>query len=346
MMRRTLLVAAFGLLIHSAVLAQYAVRASASDIASAEIKAMRSENLLEQYKSKHRNNAHEGRKVLDEMYALGMVKNAENVKAIRALIASKVTNEEKVALARILGGLYSADDPTGMNATIAQDLRGLTHDGQKDVARAATLTFSRLTYFPDSPEVLLSAKKRGLIDMDEYYGELAHLTAYAPANEQANLVSTIRNGKNRYAAEILAFVSQEAAIMKKFYPETKKQILSLLEEHEPEFSKVAIGEFDYTDAVRYSTWLHATATLNRDVKNTKYHDLIMARLNDEKIDPRKIMAFLASSEGKRLIKDIGRREPFESMHQRIALYSKQLPQNMIMKELVDDISATLRLLKE
>jgi hypothetical protein len=343
-MKRTLIAATCGVVMHCTASAQYAPQPSSPRMAAPQA-ALRGQQLLELYNSKYRNHPVEGRNTLDAIQANGLAKTADNVKSIRALLASRVTNEEKIALARILGSLYSPDDKTGMNTAIAQDLRGLSRAGAKDVARAATLAFSRLAYFPDSPDVLLSAKNRGLIDADTYYGELAHLTAYAPAHEQANLVATIKNGKNRYAAEILASLSHDAITMQRFVPETKVQLLSLLEESEPEFPK-ALGEFGYTDAIRYATWLHTASLLKRDATNASYKDLVMARLSDEKTDPRKIMAFLASAEGKQLMKDVGQRSTFEPLYQRIALYSRQLPQNMTMKELVQDVTATLQMLKD
>lgn len=344
-MKRTLLATAGGLLIHSAVLAQYTAPTPGVAASTAQ-KEARAQQLLSEYIAKFRNNASEGRKLLDELYVNRLAKTADNVKTVRALLASTVTSEEKVGLARILGKLYTKENATGMNVAIANDLRGLTQSGQTDVARAATFTFSRLGYFPDSAEVLASAKNRGLIDDEAFFGELAHIAPSAPGNDQVNLLSKIRAGKSRYGADVLAYQIQETGSMKKFSSEAKVQLLYTLAENEPGFPVMAIGEYDLSDGIRYSTWLHAVATLERDTKHITYQDVVMARLGNEKIDPRKIMAFLSSTEGKRLIKDVGRRGPFESLHERITLYSKQLPQNQIMKEVVAEITATLSALKQ
>ncbi|MGH8807919.1 MAG: hypothetical protein ACREX0_08580 [Noviherbaspirillum sp.] len=72
-------------------------------------------------------------------------------------------------------------------------------------------------------------------------------------------------------------------------------------------------------------------------------EIIMARLNDEKTDPRKIMAFLGSEHGDPLMSAIGSR--FDVILQRIALYSKQHPQNREMNETVERIKLRLNSLK-
>lgn len=344
MMKNSLIAFACATLLSTTALAQYVVPQRIG-MGPPEHAAARAAQLLAEYNAKYRGNATEGRKILDELHANGIDKRAENVQIIRTLLVSKVTEAEKVALARILGAAYTPDNKTGMNSMIVHDLRALSQSAPKEVARAATLSFSRLAYFHDSPDVLFSAWNRGLIDTDEYFGELAHLTPFAPAKDQFHLVTMIRNGKNQYASEILAYLSHDTAISKGFSLETKTQILSLLEANEPEFPK-PIGELDYTDAIKYSIWLHAIASLARDSSDVSYHETVMARLNDPKTDPRKVMGFLASTEGKRFIKDVGKRGPLEPLQQRVSLYSRQLPQNFIMKELTAEVTATMQTLME
>jgi hypothetical protein len=54
--------------------------------------------------------------LLDAIHAAGLAKTAENVQAVRSLLASDVTAEERVGLARIPGSLYTYDNKTGLNA--------------------------------------------------------------------------------------------------------------------------------------------------------------------------------------------------------------------------------------
>ncbi|MCX7170066.1 MAG: hypothetical protein NTY41_07155 [Proteobacteria bacterium] len=302
------------------------------------------QDLFGQYNSKFRNSGLEGRQMLEDIQAQGLAKTAENVKSTRSLLSSSVTSDEKVVLARILGSLYTYGDKTGMNNAITSDLKGLVYTGQKEVARAGVLAFSRLGYFRDSNDVLLYARNNGFIDTDEYYAELAHIVLFAPAHDQVDLVSKIKDGKNRYATEILASITQDPEAIKNVYPETQKSILSSLDASEPAFAQ-ALGEFSLIDAVRYSTWLQSVANLSSAAGNVKYEDVVLARLNDDKIDPRKIMAFLMSPEGKNLIKKIGQSSPFDKVLERVSLYSKQLPQNVLMKQIVQDIKVTIKSVK-
>jgi transposase-like protein len=300
--------------------------------------------LFAQYNAQHRNNPTQGRRILDEVYALGLPTTAESVTAIRAALASQVSNEEKVALARILSRLYTPENLTGLNDAIVRDLKGISNSGDRDLARAATLAYSRLGYFADWPDVLLSARTRGVISADTYFGELAHLAPFAPANDQLILLKAIRNAKNIYASEILAMAVNNPETNAKFSPETRAEITALLEETEPNFGQ-ALGHFDYIEADRYSVWLRAFASLKGSAFNKKGAELIMGKLNNDQTDPRKIMAFFTSRYGASVIKDIGERSRFEVILQRISFYSKQHPQNMDMREMVEEFKAMLSNLK-
>lgn len=331
---------------------KYAIAQSAGNILDSKKQApvgfgisseqrIEAQNLFVQYGTKYRNSGADGRKVLDGVYALGLAKTADNVNSVRVLLSSKVVDEEKVALVRILGGLYTFENSTGLNNVIAQDLRGLVHASQKDVARAAILAYSRLGYFPDSSDLLLYAKNAELIDINEYYGELAHMVKSAPPDEQINIASKIKNGRNEYATGILAFITQDEDTINKLYPETRKLILSSLEENEPRFEQ-ATGNFSLIDSVRYAIWLQSVANLTSVTTNVRSTDFILNRLNDKRTDPRKVMAFLAAPEGKKLVKDLNQSSLFENARNRISVYAAQHPQNDTMREIVQDIAGVLK----
>jgi hypothetical protein len=292
----------------------------------------------------HNNSGLEGRKVLEHVHALGLDITADNVKITRSLLSSTMKSDEKVVLTRILGSLYTHNNKTGMNSEITQDLKGVIYSDQKEVARAGVLAYSRLGYFTDSGEVLLHAKNSGIIDTDEYYGEIAYLVPYAPANDQINLVTKIKGANNQYAMEILAFSTQDSEIRTKVDAEAKKIVLSSLEANEPGFAQ-APKEFSLIDAVRYSTWLQSIATLSSATSNVKYEDVVLAHLNNFNTDPRKIMAFLMSSDGKTLIQKIGKGGSLDSALERISLYLKQIPPSIIMEEVVQDITASINSVK-
>ncbi|HYD60247.1 MAG TPA: hypothetical protein VEC35_07825 [Noviherbaspirillum sp.] len=306
----------------------------------AEQRIAEGQRLFDHYSVNMRNKGMAAREYLDGAYTNGIAQTPENVHSVRTLLASKVTVEEKAGLVRILGRLYTQNDITGMNAVIVQDLKGLVNSGEKDVARAAALAFSRLAYFRDSSDVLLRARNSGAIDDDGYYGELAHMVAVAPASDQVQLVRRIREGKNKYAMEILASFSRSPQQLARMHPETRSAILGALEENEPAFP-MALGEFGLIDAMRYTDWLQSVALLGSNGDNVKYIQLVLVRLGDERLDPRKAMAFLAAPDGKALIREVGKKSAFSGLLERIALYSKQLPQNELMKEMVRDVAQSV-----
>jgi hypothetical protein len=293
--------------------------------------------LFAEYNSQYRNNPKDGRKLLDDVAAYGLPKNPDSVKSVRTLLASKITKEEKVALVRILAQQHTYDNKTGLNDTITSDLRGHVNSGDREVATAATLAISRLANVPDKREILLSAKNRGLIDTDGYYGELAHAVAFSEADEQLKIVSEIRNAKNRYATEIVAMTVNSPDMAKKLRPEARAEVASLLAGSEPLFSQ-AIGQYDIIEGLRYAAWIRALTTMRASEFNKNGSELIMSKLSEERADPRKIIAVLTSDYAPQLVGEIGQRNRFDILLQRAALYSKQHPGNRDVKEAVEHIS--------
>lgn len=340
-----LIVATFSMAIATSALAQ-GVGASGTpgttSRANAENtqRATQAQQLFGEYLAKHRNRGIEARKVLDVIAMNRLPPSAKNVKAIREVLASSVTAEEIVGLARILASQYTLDDKTGSNAAITQDLRGLVRHPRKEVALAAMLSYSRLGYFADTEDLLLQAKVAGVIDDDGYYGELAHLLPYAPSHAQSKMLSKIAAGKNQYATELLATLPENPQVMKRIYPETKHLLLTYLLQNEPGFG-IETGVFGMIESIRYAIWLHAVATIRSETSNNKYADVVLGYLNDPKIDARKIMAFLTSTKGKLLIATLAQPQLFEKARTSVVTYSKQYPQNEMMREAVQDITTTL-----
>lgn len=261
------------------------------------------QRLFDHYNASMRNKGAAAREYLDGAYANGIAQSPENVRTVRALLATNLSTAEKVGLTRILGRLYTKNDMTGMNAAIIQDLKGLVNSGDREIARAAAMTFSRTDHFPDSADVLLRAKNNGAISNEDYHGELAHHVAVAPQADQAALVRILRAGKVGYAMEILALVSSDPSRLERIYPETKQSLYETLLENEPSFT-MALGEFGLTDASRYTYWLEAVALLGSRANRAKYAEIVVDRLNDARLDPRKAMAFLASPQGKALVAEV------------------------------------------
>lgn len=123
-MRNLIVTACFVIASGQAVMAQTAGAPQSAK------QAVGAQNLLSQYSTMYRNSGQEGRNVLDAIQAAGLAKTADNAQAVRTLLASNITAQEKIGLARILGTLYTYDDKTGLNGVIAQDLRNLVLYGE------------------------------------------------------------------------------------------------------------------------------------------------------------------------------------------------------------------------
>ncbi len=298
------------------------------------------QKLLSTYSGNFFTSSSDKRELLQSIHSRGLEKTPENLASLRQLIASNRDTEEKIILVRILGAQYASEDKTKKNNEILQELRMQANSGNAKLARASLLTFSRLNFFSDTVEILTRAKDKKLIDANEYFGEFAHLAPYAAAPSQRDLINRIRNAKNTYAIEILTSHLLEQELQSRFEPESKSVLESMLQENEPQFS-MAIGEFGLMSSIRYSNWLHAVSILEASHKNGSYQDAIWKRINDPQIDPRKIIAFLGSSEGEFFINGVQQRKQFDASLQKISLYVKQLPQNATTQALVQKISTQI-----
>jgi hypothetical protein len=237
----------------------------------------RGQALFTQYIARADASSLQAAQALQEVYANGMPRTAQNCSSLRSLLASKTASEEKIILARLVAKQYAPNDPTGMNHLILQDLKGLTNSEDLTVARAATFAFSRLGYFPDYQDVLLAARNREVIDDDSYYGELAHILAYAPAADQVRLAQVLRSSRNYYASQIVAMIINDAAVGAKISVGSRAELAALLDGVEPRFA-MALGQFEFVDAIRYSAWLRAVATSNAPASDRQSAELIMIKL--------------------------------------------------------------------
>lgn len=301
--------------------------------------AARAQSAFEQYKlSGHRSAAAEAQ--LIEILNLTLPRSAGNATAIRNLLASPSTPNEQVGLIRLLATQYGRGNPTGQNQLIIQDLRILSSSADIAVARSATFAFTRLGYLPGFDEVIDYGLKSSILNQDEYFGEMAHVLAFAPPGDQARLARALRRSKNSYAAEIIAMQINNAVLPATWSIDARSEIGALLGSTEPAFPE-ALGLYDLAAGVRYANWLNALATVRASVLNKEGAEFILSRLNDAGTDPRKAMAFLGSEFGPNLLQVIGDRSRFRPVFERISLYSKQHPQSRDMKEMVALISGRL-----
>lgn len=273
----------------------------------------------------------------------GLAKTPDNVKLIRVLLGKNISeDEEKIGLIRLLASQHTYNDVTGMNYAIRNDLRSFTNASQNMIAAESAIIYSRLGYFSDTEAILTNAKNRGVLDDDSYFGELARLLGSAPASNQLTMLNKIRLSKNTYALGLLASTVSFHEHLKQINPEARKIALLTFNENEPKYV-LSIGEF-VTNSISYTNWLNSLALLEQNVNGRPYKDAVYSRLSAPSIDPRKIMEYLYSPEGERFITSMGEKRYFSELNASIALYSKQLPQNATMREMVEDIGKKINTL--
>lgn len=273
----------------------------------------------------------------------GLAKTPDNVKLIRVLLGKNISeDEEKIGLIRLLASQHTYNDVTGMNNAIRNDIRNFTNASQNMIAAESAITYSRLGYFSDTEAILTNAKNRGVLDDDSYFGELTRLLGSAPASNQITMLNKIRSSKNAFALGLLAGTVSFHEHLYQINPEARKIALSMFNESEPKYV-LSIGEF-VTNGISYANWLNSLALLEQNVNGQTYKDVVYSRLSAPSIDPRKIMEYLSSPEGERFITSMGEKRYFSELKASIELYSKQLPQNATMREMVEDIGKKINTL--
>jgi hypothetical protein len=197
----------------------------------------------------------EGRKELDRIFIEGVPATREAVVFARELLRKNISDDEKIALARILGGLYGRDDPTGFNADILLDLRELASSSHVEVARSAVFVFSRLGYLPGSDLFLDDAYARGVLIADDYYGELAHMASTSPGAIQEKIVEELTASGNDYSRKVLfSYINDGSLNLGLVSARALSEIQGLLKYGEPSFSS-AVGVFGFSEVIEYSSWL-------------------------------------------------------------------------------------------
>ncbi|MEJ8852803.1 hypothetical protein [Variovorax rhizosphaerae] len=279
----------------------------------------------------------EGRNELDRIFAQSVLLTTRSALAAHALLKAGISNDEKIALARILGRLYSPDNLTGYNSDLLLDLRTLIGDDNKDVARSAALSFSRLGYLPGSDALLKTAFDSRVLSADDYYGELAHMAPLAPAGVQDELVSMIRSSANPYAADILAgSINNDPSILRSYSERSIANIGEFLRNSEPRFAS-ATGDFGLTDAVRYANWLRASAKVDSLSHGTDLDTAIVAQLTLPGTDPRKITAYLLMPEASSILSSALLGSPAGGLVSASNQYAAQYPGNMILQSAAQEI---------
>jgi hypothetical protein len=278
-----------------------------------------------------------GRELLEKAHASGLSRTTQNIAAVRQMLASRTTNEERVLALRILGRFIVPSDTSDLNLAILKDVRGQLHSGHRDTARAATFALSRSGSASDIAEVLLRAHKANILDKDEYLGELAHSMRFAPKQKQQEIIALLATESSDYSIDILTMQVADRSLVSSLDPETQKSLQKLFRSHQPNFP-IAIGEFGATDGYRYTAWLHAMALLGEVADKKTYSETVLAELGSTNTDPRKVLTFLSSPEGRNLIATVAKKGPFEKALARGKTYAESFPQNAHANALAASIS--------
>jgi hypothetical protein len=267
--------------------------------------------------------------------SLRMEATAANVMQVRAALRAAVSEDEKIPHIHVLGGLYTTDNASGMNEVIERDLRELSASPSRRIARSATFPLAQMVGGEETLEILLRARSTGLMAGEEIAGELARALRLAPREQQLRYVQLIAAEQSRYGVDVLV-MSFGSGLLDPMLPETRAAIGELLRHTRIDFPR-PIGEFGYGDAIRYAGWLHATAVTEQWVSRRPYADTVLAHLDDPETDPRKLVAYLSTPEGKDLMARVGKRGPFAGAVRRAGDYADSFPGNLNVKKLVADI---------
>ena len=276
---------------------------------------------------------------LAHMMSLGLARNAQNTTTLRSILGRNADEEEKVLAVRLLADQFDRSNPTGMNHLILADLKQQGNSASPRVAGEAIVSYARLGYLPDSMAVLKAGRERGVLNEDDYFGELAHMLESAPAAEQLEMARMIRASRNGYGRDVVAAVVI-SDLQGALRPETKQELARLLEENEPQLG-ANVREYDGIQAVFYQDWLRALALLKASDFNKNGAEVIMQRLSAPMMDTRKLYAFFTSPYAPEMLAQIPQRDRYTIMIQRMVSYPKQFPDDRRFGELAARSMETL-----
>lgn len=269
---------------------------------------------------------------LEEIRARGLEQTPENLAELLRLVDTRQPSDQKAALLRILPSFHTKADSMMANAIVESYLRKYAASADKSVAAAALLAYTRLGYFPDTQQLLDRQLIDGYISTDDAFGELAHVLLLAPPSEQLKIIMKLENSRNKYAIDIVASDLKTKESRANIPIESKIALQKLLEQNPPEFS-VATGEFSLKEAIMFSDWLHALACITGENTKTSYDEVILMHLDSPTSNPKKLISFFSSPEGKAAAQRIGKKK-LAGISLRIANFANTLPypQNSTIRE--------------
>lgn len=277
---------------------------------------------------------------LEEIYSRKPTASLENIRIVKALLSREMAPAEKALLVRMYAAFFRSADPE-LQTEIADDLAQLVRAGSPtEVGRAAALGYSRLGYFPDSLKVLKVAMDSQFIDLNEYYGDIAHLVPFAPDGERSRMISMIADGQNRFATEVLASLYSNEIAVGRLGTSDAKEVAKTIMANEPIFSG-GPESFGLIDAVRYESWLSSAAVLNQQLSGEGKRDFIIRKLTEQNTDPRKVLGVLVSPTGV-LVLGGGGSEPVQQMVREVNSYGARYPANESIQDALSRVNAVIK----
>lgn len=260
---------------------------------------------------------------------------ALKVQRVRAALHAARSEDQKIEQIRLLGSLHSRSNAAGMNDAIVGALRVLAASPSRRIARTAIYPLAQALDADESIAILLRAKRAGLMESEEVGGELARALRHAPRERQLRYVQLIGAEQSRYGVDVMV-AGFGSDLLDPMLQETREAIGELLRRTRIDFPR-APDRFGQVDALRYAGWLHASALTEQWTSRRPYADTVLAHLDDPELDPRKLIAYLGTDQGKQLMASVGRRGPLAGAVRRAAGYAEAFPHSAQVNQLVAGI---------
>lgn len=261
---------------------------------------------------------------LDELYARGVPRTKQTVELARQFLNGPSLNgEQKMRMMSILASVHDRDNSTGLNDDIAFELEAMTRDADRRVAGEAAINLARLGYRPGTEVILRDAYNRGVLSETDYGREIAHLVASAPPEKQKELIESAKALSDPLAAEILVSNLVGNKSNGTDYLKSSPEMAELLRSKEPSFG-MPTGQYGGATAINYDEWLRASAVIENRKTGVSVDKIIVDKLSDPNIDPRKILAVLSSPAAEPLLASA---PPESPVHDLIAKARQYVAQN-------------------
>jgi hypothetical protein len=252
-----------------------------------------------------------------------------NIRITRQSLARSVAIDEKILLIKVLASMYTPRVRSQQNLLIESDIKKLIDSTDQRLGAEAVFEYSRLAYPSDRYEVLQRARGAKIIDDDAYYGEIAHGLRFSSRAQQSQMLAELETARNWYGNEILAATFGNEELVVQLDRSAQVGLLKILSDSEPGFP-LALDSFGVIDIARYVDWVNAAATIESRLGGKAYAELVLRRLSDPRVDPRKILAIFGNPEGQRVIRESKDMHQLRMLLSRAQAYANSLPQNVMI----------------